>query len=222
MRGALLALLLFGCAPPEGPRIAAAASLGPVLRDLLDGSGATSSLAASSTLARQIERGFPADLFVSADRDWVDWLQTRGFAGTPRAVARNVLVAWVRASGDAPAGRDDLADPRWGRIAVGAASVPVGRYARAALAGLGLDERLLPCLDAPAVLRALRLGEAGVAIGYATDGAGDAALRVAFRFDVDVTYWALPCGPRAEELLRRITGDRARDLWRRHGFLPVD
>jgi len=223
VRAWLLALLLAGCGAPDRPHVAAAASLSGVVRELLGGTGARATFAASSTLARQVDRGLGADLFLSADRPWVEWLMERGFGGTPRPVARNALVAWVRAGGDAPRTPEDLKDPRWGRIAVGGAAVPVGRYARAAVAGLGLEERFLPCLDAPAVLQALLRGGAGVAVCYATDGRGVPGVVEALRFEgTDIVYWALPLGPGADALLARLEGPAAQAAWRRHGFLPVE
>ena len=59
---------------------AAAASLSRVLPDVVGDENLDASFAASSTLARQIEHGYPADVFVSADRQWVDYLVARGIS----------------------------------------------------------------------------------------------------------------------------------------------
>lgn len=220
MPARLAALLLAAaCSRGEAPLVVAAASLSRVVPQVLAldaGPVARASFAASSTLARQVERGLDADVFVSADRAWVDHLRERGIGVREAPFATNRLVAWVRAGEPAPNGVANLARAR--RIAVGAESVPVGRYAREALAGRGLDDRLLPCRDAPAVLAALLAGEADVAIAYATDG--DDRARPAFALDSAVTYWALQCRdrPEAARLFDLLVSERARAILREAGF----
>jgi molybdate transport system substrate-binding protein len=224
--GRLLPLLLLAaaCARDDRPLVLAAASLSAVLPDALAGEGVRASFGPSSALARQIEQGIGADLFVSADEAWVDYLLRRGYGHEKREVARNVLVCWAPAGGRAPAAPPDLKDPRYRRIAVGADQVPVGRYARAALAGLGLEARLLPLASAPAVIHALRAGEAEVGIAYATDGRGVDGVAVAFAFERPrPSYWALVCRdrPEARRLLDRLRGPEAAAAFARHGFEPL-
>src|ERR1700736_2320106 len=127
----------------------AAASLTNVLQELGDGFTKETSIpvrfsfAASSTLARQIENGAPADVFFSADLEWMDYLQTRNLIqpGTRHDVLANrlVLVAPVDSKIKLKI------EPRFplaaalgkGRLATGDPdSVPAGRYAREALAAL--------------------------------------------------------------------------------------
>lgn len=203
-----LVLLAAACGPAERPTVLAAASLHRVVPEILAGLDARLSFAASSTLARQIEHGLVADVFLSADRDWVRYLQERGIGVEARRFASADLVAWVRAGEEAPRTAADLRDSHWGRIAVGDPNVPVGRYARRALSGYDLDARLLPCVDARAVLAALAGGAADVAITYEPEGRGDPRFRIAFRFDTvsaRAEYWALLCRDRPE----------ARRLWER-------
>ena len=96
------------------------------------------SYAASPALARQIDHGAPADVFVSADLAWMDWLQQRGRidAGTRQVLAGNTLVV-VAPAGDASAvalspGTDLLARLQGGRLALAATdSVPAGQIGRA-------------------------------------------------------------------------------------------
>src|SRR5689334_15371035 len=104
MRRALLAflLLLLACAAHAQDRLVvfAAASL----RDALDeaaarfsalrGTKPTLAYGASSALARQIENGAPADVFISADRDWMDYVEAKGLLapGTRRDLLGNRLV----------------------------------------------------------------------------------------------------------------------------------
>ena len=210
-RRVLALLLLAACARSDRPLLLAAASLGRVVPEIVGAEPVRASFAATSMLARQIERGLDADVFVSADRLWVDHLKERGIGVREAVFARNRLVAWVRAGGSR-----ELADMR--RIAVGAEGVPVGRYAREALLGRGVDDRLLPCRDAPAVMAALLAGEADAAIAYATDG--DGRCEIAFELDAEVTYWALLCRerPEAESLFALLGSPRARGILERHGF----
>jgi molybdate transport system substrate-binding protein len=129
----------------------AAASLQDALNDAAKNFTATSGIAvkfsfdASSTLARQIEQGAPADLFASADLDWMDYLDKRHLI-EPRTrvnLLGNRLV--IVAPRDAPFAELKLdaasleAALGGGRIATGAVeTVPVGRYAKTALQTLGL------------------------------------------------------------------------------------
>jgi molybdate transport system substrate-binding protein len=226
MPGRLLPLLLLAaaCARADRPLVLGAASLSAVLPDALRGEDLRISFGPSSALARQIEQGIEADLFVSADETWVDHLLGKGLGREKREVARNVLVAWVREGSPAPAAPHDLKDPRYKRIAVGADPVPVGRYARQALEGLELDDRFLPVASAPAVLHALEAGEADVGIAYATDGLGVPGLKVAFAFERPrPSYWALVCRdrPEARRLLDRLGSPEAAAAFARHGFEPV-
>jgi len=135
----------------------AAASLQNALEDINraqarnGGVPARLSFAASSTLARQIERGAPADIYISADAAWTDYLEQRArlVAGSRVAVARNRLVLIAPAGTSASSAssapleigsRFPLAERLGrGRLALGdPAHVPAGRYAKAALASLGL------------------------------------------------------------------------------------
>lgn len=209
----LLLLLAAACGRGDRPTLLAAASLQRVVPEILAGQDVRVSFAATSTLARQIEHGLAADVLLSADRPWIDYLRERGHGIEERLFARAELVAWVRAEGGA-----GLAGA--GRIAVGAENVPVGRYARAALRALDVDEsRLLPCRDARAVVAALEAGEADVAIAYGSQGAP--GLRVAHRFaEPRVEYWALLCRdrPEARRLWERLRSGGP--ILARHGLVP--
>lgn len=142
------------------------------------------SFAASSVLARQAAAGARADLFASADLEWMDFLERRGMlvAGTRAPFLGNRLVLVTRA--DAAVERRPLAAMLRGRIAVAdPASVPAGRYAEAALRKLGLWDTAVPQLvRAENVRAALALVERGAApygIVYATDARASRRVRVA-------------------------------------------
>src|SRR5918993_88926 len=108
------------------------------------GKRVTVSYAASSALARQIEQGAPADLFISADLDWMDYLERRNL--TRRETRHNLLSN--RLVLIAPADRPEPLELRAGTLAkalgdgrlavANIAAVPAGKYAKAALESLGL------------------------------------------------------------------------------------
>jgi molybdate transport system substrate-binding protein len=195
----LLALLAAPAAARDGARVYAASSLTEAMTDIADAYAATDRprpvlvFAASSALARQIERGAPAGVFVSADTEWADYLRRRGLAsGPPRVLAGNRLVLVVPAA-DArrvrlaqgfdlaafigPAGRWTTGDPD---------AVPVGRYAREALTRLGAWDRAAPRLaraeNVRSALAFVERGDAAAGIVYATDALASRKVRVAGTF----------------------------------------
>jgi len=152
------------------------------------------SYAGTGTLARQLEQGAPADLFFSADEDWMDYALRRGLvqADTVDALLGNRLV--LAAPRDsrvalrlmpgvplaAALGRDRLA-------LANVVSVPAGRYAKAALEALDLwpsvAGRLVQTENVRAALRLVERGEAPLGIVYATDARADPGVRVVDVFD---------------------------------------
>jgi molybdate transport system substrate-binding protein len=199
-----LALALLACpAPAQEPRpvlFFAAASLQTSLNAIAadwtreTGKRVTFSYAASSALARQIEQGAPADLFASADLDWMDWAQQRGLidAGTRRALLGNTLVLIEPA--DRPATNLTIAPGFPLAAAIGEQrlatgnpqSVPVGRYAQAALTALGVWGEVAPRLagteNVRAALALVARGEARFGIVYATDARTEPRVRVVGTF----------------------------------------
>ena len=232
----------------EGATIFAAASLSEALRDLAAQWAARGhpsprlAFAASSSLARQIEQGAPAALFISADEAWADYLQARGLlaeasrrspignalvliAGPGRAQPMTLSPGTTLAALLGPGGRLSMADP---------AHVPAGRYARAALTWMGQWEAMAPRLARADNVRAAMLlverGEAPAGIVYATDAQAMPGLRVIGRFPPEshppITYpFALTRQgqqlPQARALLGFLTGSEAMPLWARHGFIPA-
>ena len=193
---AALALLVAACsAPPQqaadGPVVLAAASLQEALTDA--GAAWTAaghpaprlSFAGSSALARQVEAGAPADLFISADEQWMDYLAQRDLlrAGTRRVIATGELVLVAPAASTARGiaalgqGRVALADPD---------AVPAGRYAKAALQSLdlwsGVAPRVVPAENVRAALALVERGEVPLGIVYASDALVSPAVKVIHRF----------------------------------------
>lgn len=152
------------------------------------------SFASSSALARQLEQGAPADLFASADSDWMDWAEIRGLirAGTRRSLLGNRLVLIEPADRPATAltigpGFPLAAAIGDSRLATGnPQSVPAGRYARAALTALGVWEQVAPRIAGAENVRAamalVARGEARFGIVYETDARSEPRVRVVGAF----------------------------------------
>jgi molybdate transport system substrate-binding protein len=154
------------------------------------------SFASSSVLARQIEAGSGADVFVSADQQWMDYLEQRGLVDTAtrRDLLSNRLVLI------APADRDIKVKIAPG-FALGAAlgggrlvtgdpdNVPVGRYAKQALTRLGVwdsvSSQLVRAEDVRHALQFVARGECPLGIVYATDAKVERRVRVVDTFPVD-------------------------------------
>jgi len=194
------------------------------------------SYAASSALARQIEQGAPAQVFVSADLEWMDYLQQRGRidVASRRELLGNQLVLVAPA---ASTSKIDLAQPGSiaaalgdRRLAVGqVATVPAGRYARAALESLGQWDALKPRLaEAESVRAALMLvarGEAPLGIVYASDAKAEPRVRVLATFPASghppIVYpvAALRGSPAAaRDFVGWLSSPEARAIFVRRGF----
>jgi len=196
------------------------------------------SFGSSSTLARQIEQGAPANLFASADLKWMDYLAEKNMiaADTRRSLLSNALVLVVpsdRPTTVALAKGVDLTallGPN-GRLATGDPKhVPVGIYAEQALKSLGIWERIEPRLarteDVRAALLLVERGEAPAGIVYATDAAVSKGVAVAGTFPADshdpVVYpFAVTKSgdtPEARALMAFVAGPEAKAVFVRRGF----
>src|SRR5438045_3636481 len=155
------------------------------------------SYAASSTLAKQIEQGAPADIFVSADTDWMDYATSKKTIDEPSRI--NLLGNSIVLIAPKDSKIDNLAiGPGFdlarlagdGKIATGdVKSVPVGKYAKAALEKLGAWQAAEPKFAmADSVRAALTLvarGEAALGIVYATDAKVEPGVKVVGTFPAD-------------------------------------
>lgn len=145
--------------------------------------------AASSVLARQIALGAPADIFVSASADWMDWVASQDALApaTRRDIATNSLVLIAHGAG-APHSTtlpDIAALLNEGRLAVALINaVPAGIYAKAALdwAGAPDDLPLAQSANVRAALALVARGETPLGIVYASDAVAEPRVSVVFRF----------------------------------------
>jgi molybdate transport system substrate-binding protein len=222
--------------------VLAAASLTNVLGDLSSawtsssGIGVKLSFAASSALARQIEAGGQADLFISADQEWMDYLQQRGLLQdiTRRNLAGNRLVLIAPADSKvelkiAPGFR--LAEALGhGRLSTGDPdTVPVGKYARSALVSLGIwdkiQDRLVRAENVRSAMMFVARGEAPLGIVYSTDAIVDPKVRIVDVFPANshppITYPGATVQhgrPEAIAYLNFLSSPQARDTWKKYGF----
>jgi molybdate transport system substrate-binding protein len=205
---AALLVALMGFAAPAAAQsgdvtVFAASSLATALDDVVrawrESSGKTAvvSYAASSVLAKQIEQGAPADVFVSADTDWMDYAVSKKTINEPSRV--NLLGNSIVLIAPKDSGIDNVTIAQGfdlaklagdGRIATGdVKSVPVGRYAKAALQKLGAWQAAEPKFAmAESVRAALTLvarGEANLGIVYATDAKVEPGVKIVGTFPAD-------------------------------------
>ncbi len=196
------------------------------------------SFGASSTLARQVEQGAPANLFASADEKWVDYLAERKLLAddTRKSLLGNDLVLIVPADRarkiavDATLDIAALLGPT-GRLATGDPKhVPVGLYAEQALRNLGLWDKVQPHLasteDVRAALLLVERGEAPAGIVYATDAAVSKGVSIAGAFPeashdpISYPFAVTKVGDNAEAraFMAFLAGQDARAVFVRRGF----
>ena len=224
-RGWALALLLAGCADAPAPVVFAAASTTTVAQAVArrveaeTGRTVVVSVGATSTLARQIARGAPADVFVAADPAWVDWLAERVPVRQRQVVARGRLVVVGPPGSTASSVRSALR----GRVALADPShVPAGRYARRSLAAAGVwaevEPRVVVVGDARAALAAVEAGAADRAVAYASDARLSRRAAVVWRLPpVDVRFEVARLGA-DDAVYRALTAPEA---WAAAGFEPA-
>jgi len=225
--------------------IFAAASLQDALDELAreyarQGRGkAALSYAGSPMLARQIEKGAPADIFISADTDWMDYLAKLGMIKIETRFDllsnRLVLVAPAESQATLKIGprfplanllgdrRLAMADPD---------SVPAGKYGRAAFEALGVWQELAPKVaraeNVRAALALVARGEAPFGVVYRSDALAERRVRTVGEFPATlhprIVYpAAIVAGSRSKiayEYLRYLRSIAARAVWQRHGFEP--
>ena len=244
--GAVLALVASAAlAQPAPLTVFAAASLKNALDDVdvayttQNHAPVRASYAASSALARQIEQGAPADAFVSADSDWMDYLAQRKLivAASRRDVLTNHLALIAPATSSVrlsirkgfPLAKA-LGD---GRLAIAGPEVPAGKYGRAALAALGVldgvKDHLAPAENVRGALAFVAQGEAPLGIVYDTDAKTEPKVKIVGLFPDDshprIVYpaalVAASSNPSAAGYLAFLQGPQASAIFRRYGFIVL-
>lgn len=144
---------------------------------------------ASNTLANQIVNGAPADVFLSADEKWADFVKEKGFAAETVPLLGNSLVLAVPK--DNPAGvkkPEDLLGEKVEHVALAGENVPAGIYAKESLSAakvydeLVSKEKIVRGKDVRATLNLIELGEVSAGVIYSTDAAASKKVAVAYKF----------------------------------------
>jgi molybdate transport system substrate-binding protein len=200
------------------------------------------SFASSSTLAKQIEQGAPADVFLSANTEWADYLEKKNLLvkGTRSDLLRNRIV--LVAPGDGALETIEIkqgfsllpALGRDGRLSVGdPAHVPVGMYGKEALMKLGawdaIKDRIAPAKDVRAGLAMVERGEAPLGLVYESDAVASGKVRVVGIFPAgshtDVVYPVAAVvgqkvGP-AEKFIAFLKTPEALAVFQKYGFAGI-
>ncbi|SFT84275.1 molybdate ABC transporter substrate-binding protein [Mesorhizobium sp. YR577] len=242
-----LAAVFFAAAPAaqaaDNVTVFAAASLKNALDNINTawqadaGKQATISYASSSALAKQIEEGAPADVFISADLDWMKYLSDKKLikADTELKLLGNriVLVAPKDATTEATIAPDfDLAALLGdGKLAMGdVKAVPAGKYGKAALEKLGVwasvEGKVAQAENVRAALKLVSTGEAALGIVYATDAVAEPDVKVVGTFPEDshapivypVGLTAESKNADAEGFVKYLQSAKAKEMFEAQGF----
>jgi len=242
---ALVLLAIVPAARAAEVTVFAAASLTDAVNEIATayqkktGHTAALSFAASSVLARQIANAQGADVFISADTEWMDYLDQRDLLtpGTRKDLLGNHLVLIAPADSKlqltiAP-GFDILRALHGGRLALAdPESVPAGKYAKAALAALGVwtavAAQLAPAENVRVALAYVARGETPLGIVYTTDARAEPRVRVVGTFP-DNTHPPIvypvaltkEARPLAREFLGYLESQSAAAVFRKAGFVVL-
>ncbi|REK11946.1 MAG: molybdate ABC transporter permease [Planctomycetota bacterium] len=192
--------------------------------------------AASSALAQQIAAGAPADVYLSANERWADFLDEKGLVARRRDLLSNRLVVVVADDSKLEVKRPaDLEQQGIDHVALAdPTSVPAGIYARQALAELGLwqdlEAKVVSAADVRQAMQLVVSGAAEAAIVYASDAATSDRVRVAVELDESLSepirypVVLLNRGaerPAAVAFYDYLLSAEAADVFRRYGFLVM-
>jgi len=199
------------------------------------------SYAASNTLAKQIESGAPADLFVSADLDWMDYVAGKNLIKPESRVSllsnRIVLIAGKDSTAkiELKPGADIATALGASRLAMGNVdSVPAGKYGKAALEKLGswdkVKDKIAQADSVRAALLLVSRGEAPLGIVYATDAAADPQVKVVATFPEDthppivypVAVTKDSANPDAQAFLTYLRSAGAKPVFEKQGFTVLN
>jgi molybdate transport system substrate-binding protein len=245
----LLAALIASWMPPAHAQTRAILVFGAAsLKNALDeadalyqrdkGGKVVVSYAASSALAKQIENGAPADIFISADLDWMDYLAQRNLIkpDTRSNFLGNKIVLIAAADSKLTLtigpnfqlaqslgnGRLAMADP---------ASVPAGKYGKAALEALGVwssvADKIAPAQDVRVTLAFVSRGEAPLGIVYQTDAAADKGVKIVDAFPASthppiiypIAVTSMSTNPETAAYISFLKSPAAKPAFEKQGFV---
>lgn len=192
------------------------------------------SFASSSVLAKQIEQGAPADIFMSADQKWMNYLIEHKVATDKQNLLKNGLVLIAPKKSklekvEINANTDWQAIlPKGERLAVGDPDhVPAGLYAKESLTNLGVFDKLLPQM-APAsnvrdALMLVERNEAALGIVYSTDAKVSDKVKIIGSFPSEtftpIEYPITLLKPEAKEFYQYLSSETAKKIFQKYGFI---
>ena len=198
------------------------------------------SYAASSALARQIEQGAPADVFISADADWMDYLAQRKLI--VEATRHNLLTNHLALIAPAASTLRLRIGPGMplaaalgadGRLSLAGPTVPAGKYGQASLTALGVwnsvKDRVAPAENVRAAMAFVAQGEAPLGIVYDTDAKVEPKVRIVGLFPDSshppIVYpgavVAASTNPDAAKFLAFLRSAEASAIFRKYGFIVL-
>ena len=222
--------------------IFAAASLNEVLLEIVNAYKSSTdvkvriNLASSGTLARQIDQGNIADVFLSASKEWTDYLRTKNhiYENNIKNFGQNELVVityqnctinnitidstlnFINISNDQ---KISMGDPL---------HVPAGKYAKQALQYFGwynhLEKRILPAKDVRTALMVVEMGETGIGIVYKTDAIMSKKVRIIGTFPENshdpIKYYAalIRKNSDAKEFYNFLSSEKGKEIFKKYGF----
>lgn len=232
---AILIFILTASAARAELTVFAAASTTDVMRRLAvrfeetGGEKIRFNFAGSGALARQINAGAPADIFISANTEWMDFLENKSLltAQTRSNIAANALV--LITPSDSTMTYEEFPSNLKGKLGVGEfKSVPAGTYAQAALQSLGwlgvVQRKLVKGSNVRTVLMYVERGEVDAGIVYLTDAKQSDKVRIIGTFPADahppILYPAAACTkkPSAVRFMHFMNSSDARRIFETHGF----
>jgi len=197
------------------------------------------SYASSSAIARQIEQGAPADVFISADTDWMDYLAKRNLivSDTRRDLLSNHLALVAPAASKAALrirkGMPLAVALAGGRLAIAGPDVPAGRYAEASLTSLGVwdsvKDHLARAENVRATLAFVTRGETPLGVVYDTDAKVEPAVRIVGLFP-DASHQrivypgavvAASTNPAAKAFVEQLQSAPEAAVFRKYGFIVL-
>jgi len=244
----LLGIIIPGCTPgnknPENELVVfCAASLTDVISEITSNFEKENNidvklnLASSGTLARQIEHGAAPAIYISADKEWLDYLNQIGLSipGTERKIAGNSMVLVAPAHSDLNRIEFPLSTPLPelfnGKLSIGDPKhVPAGSYAVQLLESMGwkkdLESRFLPAKDVRSALMIVEMGEVEAGIVYKTDALKSQKVKIITEFPDSLYepvhyYMAIIKGQKNEKslsLYNYIVSDEVKQVWKKYGF----
>lgn len=225
--------------------VLAAASLGAALSEVAHAyqlskkASVGISLGSSPALAKQIEHGAPADIFISADRRWMDYLESKHLidSSTRRDFLRNALILVAPKGKGFPVFLDkdfDLSTAFKGHLCTGATdAVPLGVYAKETLLHLGwwegIKSRLVGADSAQAALNLVERGECDVGILYETDLHSTTKIDIIGRFPEEthspivypIARVTASTSKETQPFLEYLQQGNALTIFAKYGFKPI-